>query len=72
MSPSKQVRLVAVQEPASTVGGTESYVYDGSGQRVEKSGPGGTTWYVYDAFGQVAAEYASVAPTVPCGTCYLT
>ena len=50
VSPSKQVRLVAVQEPASTGGGTESYVYDGSGQRVEKSGPSGTTLYVYDAF----------------------
>ncbi|MGH9655853.1 MAG: RHS repeat domain-containing protein [Bryobacteraceae bacterium] len=50
---------------------TESYAYDGSGQRVQKSGPGGTTTYVYDAFGNLAAEYGA-APSAPCTTCYLS
>ncbi len=52
---------------------TETYAYDGLGQRVMKVGPSGTTLYVYDAFGQLAAEYASgAALPSPCATCYLT
>jgi YD repeat-containing protein len=58
--------------PASLGGGSETYVYDGAGQRVEKTGPGGTTMFIYDALGQLAAEYATVANTSPCTTCYLS
>ena len=64
-------RQVSATSPAALGGGTESYFYDGNGQRVEKSGPGGTT-YVYDAFGQLAAEYGASNGTSPCLTCYLT
>ena len=48
-----------------------TYLYDGDGKRVEKSGPGTATIYVYDALGQVAAEYATATATSPCTTCYL-
>ncbi|MGH9436539.1 MAG: RHS repeat domain-containing protein [Terriglobia bacterium] len=51
---------------------TESYLYDGDGQRVEKTGPGGTIVYVYDAFGQLASEYSTVPVNPPCTTCYLS
>jgi YD repeat-containing protein len=51
---------------------TESYLYDGDGQQVEKSGPSGTTVYVYDASGQLAAEYSTVPVNPPCTTCYLS
>jgi RHS repeat-associated protein len=51
---------------------TESYLYDGDGQRVEKSGPGGTIVYVYDAFSQLAAEYSTVPVNPPCTICYLS
>jgi RHS repeat-associated protein len=50
----------------------ESYVYDGDGRRVMKSGPAGTSVFVYDAMGQLAGEYGSVASMPPCLTCYLT
>jgi RHS repeat-associated protein len=56
----------------NTTQNTERYLYDGNGQRVEKSGPTGTTVYVYDAFGQMAAEYSTAQNTSPCTTCYLT
>ena len=50
-----------------------TYSYDGNGRRVQKVSGGVTTVYVYDAQGQLAAEYASAAPTAPaCLTCYLT
>jgi RHS repeat-associated protein len=65
-------RQVTVTEPASLGGGTETYAYDGMGQRVFKSGPGGTTVYVYDALGQLAAEYSTAINSSPCATCYLT
>jgi YD repeat-containing protein len=53
--------------------GTESYYYDGNGQRVQKTGPGGTpvTVYVYDAMGQLAAEYGTALGSAGCQTCYL-
>src|SRR5579884_2598258 len=57
--------------PLALEGATETYVYDGSGQRVQKTGPGGTTVYVYDAFGQLAAEYGAVAKP-SCTTCYVS
>src|SRR5882762_6137041 len=45
----------------------------GAGRRVSRLVNGVTTVYVYDALGQLAAEYASAAPTAPpCLTCYLT
>ena len=37
--------------------GSETFAYDGLGQRVMKSLGAQTTVYVYDAFGQLAAEY---------------
>ena len=66
-------RQIAVTEPASLGGGTERYYYDGTGQRVAKSGPDGSmTVFVYDAFGQLSAEYSNLATSSPCTTCYLT
>jgi RHS repeat-associated protein len=50
----------------------ENYLYDGAGQRVEKTGPGGASVYVYDGFGQLAAEYSTAATAYPCATCYLS
>ena len=41
-------------------GGTETFTYDGFGQRVKKTPwTGSATVYVYDIFGQLAAEYAN-------------
>ena len=41
-------------------GGTETFTYDGFGQRVKKTPwSGNATVYVYDIFGQLAAEYAN-------------
>jgi RHS repeat-associated protein len=53
--------------------GSETYFYDGVGQRVGKSGPSASIMYVYDAFGQLASEYnLSTNPAVPpCATCYV-
>jgi RHS repeat-associated protein len=65
-------RQIAVTEPPSLGGGTESYAYDGAGQRVEKNGPGGRTVFVYDALELLAAEYSTIANVLPCTTCYLT
>src|SRR5581483_2669875 len=66
-------RQTKVTEPPGLGGATETYYYDGAGQRVEKSGPSGLTVYVYDAFGQLAAEYSgSSAVNPPCTTCYLS
>jgi len=42
-------RMATATEPVSLGGGTETYLYDGDGKRVEKIGPGGATVYVYDA-----------------------
>jgi YD repeat-containing protein len=64
-------RMISAAEPPSLGGATETYVYDGSGQRVQKTGPGGTTTYVYDAFGNLAAEYGAVAKP-SCATCYVS
>jgi len=64
-------RMISAAEPPALGGATETYVYDGSGQRVQKAGPGGTTVYVYDAFGQLAAEYGAVAKP-SCTTCYVS
>src|SRR5947209_19281149 len=54
-------------------GATQTYSYDGNGQRVQKAVVNGaTTVYVYDAFGQPSAEYDNaVLVTAPCKTCYL-
>jgi len=65
-------RMISATEPPALGGATETYVYDGSGQRVQKAGPGGTTTYVYDAFGNLAAEYSTAQNTSPCTTCYLS
>ncbi len=52
---------------------TAYYTYDADGQRVQKAlSNGPTTIYIQDAFGNLAAEYASSAPTPPCTTCYLS
>ncbi len=54
-------------------GGTESILYDGSGDRIEKVVAGVGRIYVYDAFGTLTAEYsAATAATYPCTTCYLS
>ncbi len=54
-------------------GGTESILYDGSGDRIEKLVAGVGRIYVYDAFGTLTAEYsAATAATYPCTTCYLS
>ena len=54
-------------------GGTESILYDGSGDRIEKVVAGVGRIYVYDALGTLAAEYsAAAAGTYPCTTCYLS
>lgn len=58
---------VTYGEICNSPGSSETYIYDGNGQRVQKSGPGGTTTYVYDAFGNLAAEYGA-APGAPCTT----
>jgi RHS repeat-associated protein len=47
-------------------------LYDGDGQRVEKSGPAGATVYVYDVQRRLAAEYSTASSTSPCTTCYLS
>jgi RHS repeat-associated protein len=64
-------RMVSATEPPALGGATETYVYDGNGQRVQKMGPNGTTTYVYDAFGNLAAEYGTVT-SAACTTCYLS
>jgi RHS repeat-associated protein len=56
----------------STSNGSATYTYDGDGRRVEKTAGGVTTTYVYDATGNLAAEYSSQPPPMPCQTCYLT
>ena len=57
-------------------GGTNctGYVYDGEGRRVGKINPGAsapTEIYVYMQDGQLAAEYDTTPPSLPCSTCYL-
>ncbi|MBV9269106.1 MAG: hypothetical protein JO061_23250 [Acidobacteriaceae bacterium] len=47
---------VSATEPANLGGGTETYIYDGNGQRVEKAGPNSTIVYAYDVFGNLAAS----------------
>ncbi|MBV9765332.1 MAG: hypothetical protein JOZ48_10845 [Acidobacteriaceae bacterium] len=50
-------RLISVYEPSTHT--TETYGYDGLGQRVQKAITGGAlTEYAYDAFGQLASEYS--------------
>ena len=51
--------------------GSNSYLYDGLGQRVGKTTTSGTTVYVNDALGQLAAEYGSASSNL-CTTCYLS
>jgi RHS repeat-associated protein len=65
-------RQISMTDPPGPLSGTVTYVYDGLGQRVEKSGTGGTAVYVYDALGQLAAEYSTISVTAPCATCYLS
>ena len=57
-------------------GGTNctQYVYDGEGRRVGKINPGASTpteIYVYMQDGQLAAEYDTSPPAMPCTSCYL-
>jgi len=49
------------------------YIYDGSGQRVQKVVGGGlTTTYVYGAAGDLTSEFVSgTPPSNPCTTCYI-
>jgi YD repeat-containing protein len=66
-------RVVSVTNLPAYGGGSETYVYDGDGRRVQKAivnGP--TTTYAYDIFGKLIAEYSSNrgGTTPPCGTCY--
>ena len=65
-------RQTSVTDPPGIMAGTETYWYDGLGQRVKKSGPSTATVYVYDALGQLAAEYSTASATAPCLTCYLS
>ncbi len=60
--------------PGTGSASTSTYVYDGTGQRVQKTSSGVTTTYVHDAFGNLAAEYSSAGVPGGCGTatCYLT
>ena len=44
-----------------TAGTSETFLYDGAGQRVQKSNSSNTTNYVYDALGFLVAEYAGSA-----------
>jgi RHS repeat-associated protein len=62
----------SITAPQSVGGGTETILYDGAGQRVEKTTPSGSTVYVYDAFGQLTAEYSTVASATPCTRCYVS
>ena len=63
---------IAASDPTSLGGATETYMYDGNGNRVEKTGPNGTTVYVYDASGLLKSEYSTAANNSPCSTCYLS
>src|SRR5690242_15821587 len=64
-------RQISATEPPSLGGATETYAYDGNGQRVQKSISGGASAvYVYDAFGQLAAEYSTAPNNSSCITCY--
>jgi RHS repeat-associated protein len=68
-------RVVSVTNLPAYGGGSETYVYDGDGRRVQKAivnGP--TTTYAYDIFGKLIAEYSSNpgGTTPPCGTCYIS
>jgi RHS repeat-associated protein len=64
-------RQISAYDSVSQV--SETYRYDGAGQRVQKGISGGaSTVYVYDAFGRLAAEYSSGSNSAPCTTCYLT
>jgi len=65
-------RQTSVTDPPGIMAGTETYWYDGLGQRVKKSGPATATVYVYDALGQLAAEYSTASVIAPCLTCYLS
>ncbi len=61
-----------ISETESGNGGTETYVYDGNGHRVEKYGATGRTVFAYDALGRMAAEYSLSVETPACVTCYLS
>jgi RHS repeat-associated protein len=50
--------------------GSNSYVYDGDGRRVQATTASGTTTFVYDAQGHLAQEYSTATPT-DTGTSYL-
>jgi YD repeat-containing protein len=63
-------RMLSVYDPVAN--GTETLLYSGLGQRVEKTTTGGTTVYVYDAFGALAAQYATSETASPCTTCYVS
>ena len=59
-------RLTASTQPNT---GAISYVYDGSGRRVQKTVGSAVTTYVYDGMGQLAAEYGGTGGAT--GTVYL-
>ncbi|HXE13522.1 MAG TPA: RHS repeat-associated core domain-containing protein, partial [Bryobacteraceae bacterium] len=68
-------RVVSASNLPAYGGGSETYVYDGDGRRVQKIVIGGnTTTYVHDIFGKLIAEYSTnpPAPTPPCHTCYIS
>ena len=59
----------------TSMGTTESYVYDGDGRRVAKWMGGSSapaSIFVYDAMGRMAAEYNTAASPASCLTCYLS
>ncbi len=59
-----------VENRQTSASGT-TYVYDGNGQRVQRTSSSGTSTYIYDVFGNMAAEYDTQA-TPMTGTIYLT
>ncbi len=59
-----------VENRQTSAGGT-TYMYDGNGQRVQRTSSSGTSTYIYDVFGSLAAEYDTQA-TPMTGTIYLT
>jgi RHS repeat-associated protein len=49
---------------SATTSGTTSYIYNGLGQRIQKSGPGGTTLFAYDEAGHLLGEYSNAGSLI--------
>ena len=62
----------APKAAGGTLALTQSYSYDGSGQRVKKVAGSVTTLFVYNVAGQLIAEYTSPDQATASGTSYLT